>query len=144
MTNEQFVIDNYGPFLDQYLPTLYPYYPYYSYPALTSTVVFRPLSMNEVVTEISHNRPIIIGIAPEGGWAIPNESQHVAVLIGYDTSDGKADVVVNDPYPYYLDTSKPNPYFVVGASSPELGQYVLPISLLVQQMLWSNSIYQIH
>jgi hypothetical protein len=135
MSDEQYVINNYGPFISSYLPTYYP--------PLLSTLVFRPLSMAEIVIEISQNRPIIIGIAPEGGWALPNASQHVAVLVGYDTSNGNADVVVNDPYPFFSDSSKPNPYLFIGATSTSVGQYKLPYSALVQDMAWANTIYQI-
>ena len=136
MSNEQYVINNYGPFLFQSGYSQ-------SYSVIRSTLVPYALSMNDIVNEISQNRPVIIGIAPEGGWALPNVSQHIAVLVGYDISNGKSDVVVNDPYPFNLDTSRPNPYLFAGATSPQLGQYVLPRLTLVQNMAWANTIYQI-
>lgn len=136
MSNEQYVINNYGRFLSGYF-TQY-------YPSISSALVFRALSMNEIKTEISNNRPIIIGIAPGGGWALPNASQHIAVLIGYDNTNGANEVVVNDPYPFWSNPSLSNPYVLVGATSPRLGQYKLSYVALVQQLFWANSIYNMH
>jgi len=137
MSNEQYVINYYGPFINSYI------YPY-SYRPLSSVLIFRALSIDEISNEISNNRPIVVGIAPGGGWALPNASQHIAVLIGYDYSNGNHDVVVNDPYPFHLYSSQPNPYLLAGAMLLQPGQYKLSYSALVQQMYWANSIYSIH
>lgn len=135
MSDENIVIDNYGPFISGYLPGYYP--------PLISAVLFRPLSMDEVIWEISENRPILIGIAPNGGLALPNLSAHASVLIGYDVSSGRTDVIVNDPFPYFLYNNAPNPYLLAGATSPKLGQYRIPYLALVQNLAWANTIYGI-
>lgn len=127
------VIDNYGLELGAYLPAA-------SAP-LYSALMYRPLSMAEIQTEISENRPIVIGIAPTGGVAMAGTSEHIAVLVGYDLSNGRTDVIVNDPFPY-----APNgfdPYLSTGGIRIGSGQYKLPYLALVQDLAWENTIYQI-
>jgi hypothetical protein len=133
MSNMLTVITGYGAFLrSAFIPSR----------DLAATLVFRPLSQPEIITEIDAGRPIVVGIAPGGGFALPNASQHIAVLIGYDTSRGTMDVVVNDPYPFDLVTLQ-NPYIAAGGSRGSFGQFRIPLQALTFNLQWANTIFRI-
>jgi hypothetical protein len=109
---------------------------------LSSQMVFSALSFEATRNEIAAGRPIFVGFSPSGGIAIPNVSQHVAVLVGYDATNGRADVILNDPFPYAL-AGMPDPYFGAGATMVQPGQYRLPHSALVQRLAWANTLYAV-
>lgn len=137
MSNMQTLIDGYGLFVQSVL----------GIPSrdVSSLLVFRPLSAAEVATEISAGRPIVVGIAPGGGFALPNASQHVAVVVGYDYADGRQLVIVNDPFPFQYPpyNQRLNPYVGAGGVELSIGRYAVPYDSLVGQLGWANSIYQI-
>jgi hypothetical protein len=111
---------------------------------LSAGLIFRALSPAEVKAEIDGMRPVVIGIAPAGGWALPNASQHVAVLVGYDFSGPVPLGIVNDPYPFdYIPGAGPNPYVAAGGMRTQPGQYRIPLAALANQLGWANSIYNI-
>jgi hypothetical protein len=133
MSNMQQVITRYGTFLTlNGIPSR----------SLNATLLFRGLSAPEVKNEIDAGRPIVVGIAPGGGFALPNASQHIAVVIGYDYSRGVEEVIVNDPYPFDLIPA-PNPYLVAGGSRFGVGQFRIQIAALTIGLGWANTIYQI-
>ena len=109
---------------------------------LSATLIFRALSSSEVRTEIDAGRPIIVGIAPGGGWALPNASQHIAVVIGYDSSRGVDEVIVNDPYPFDA-VSLQNPYVAAGGTRMQFGQFRIPLAALAFNLSWANTIYRV-
>jgi len=110
--------------------------------SLNATLLFRGLSAQEVKTEIDAARPVIVGIAPGGGFALPNASQHIAVLVGYDYTRGTDEVVINDPYPFDIVPS-PNPYVAAGGVRIGAAQFRVRISALLGLLGWANTIYQI-
>lgn len=136
MTNEQQIINGYGPFLRSYG---------ISSRVLSSTLVFRALTTGEIADEISAGRPVVIGIAPSGGVALPNASQHIAVLVGYDYSGGQQSAIVNDPFPFHLYpySQYPNPYLAAGGMAVGAGRYHVPYHALVISLGWANTIYRI-
>jgi len=133
LTNLNFVIDNYG-----YTLTNFYFIPSRN---LSSQFIFSALTMDQVVGEINANRPILVGISPSGFVSAPNVSEHVAVIIGYDTA--RSELVVNDPYPFALFPGRTDPYVAAGGRLLRQGQYAVPYNGFVYQMLWANTIYQI-
>ena len=113
-------------------------------PNLVSTLVFRALTVNEVVAELDASRPIVAGISA-GSFPFPNFSQHVVVITGYDTRSTAPYLYVNDPFPYNLPqfSGRVNPYRAAGAIEVVPGRYRISYSAFVQQMAWGNSIYAI-
>ncbi|MBK6418527.1 MAG: C39 family peptidase [Ignavibacteria bacterium] len=112
---------------------------------LSASLIFRPLSKKEIQTEIEAGRPIIVGIAPGGGFALPNASQHIAVIVGYSFESGIDEVVVNDPFPfdYYPFNQNPHPYYRAGALRLSENQYRLSVKALTSMLGWANTIYKI-
>jgi Papain-like cysteine protease AvrRpt2 len=110
---------------------------------LTSALLFSPLSMDDVMTEIDAGRPILAGISP-GGYAFPDVSQHAVVIVGFDSTGASPALIINDPFPYdAFFTQQPNPYLAAGGSERQPGQYDIPYSSFISSMVWGNSIYQI-
>ena len=136
MSSMQQVINGYGPYVHSV-----------GYPSrvLSSALLFRPLSKLELATEISSGRPVIVGINPGGGFSLPNASQHVAILVGYDFSNDRQNVILNDPFPYqYAPYNQfPNPYVLAGGSQTGVGRYSLPYDALISRLLWGNTIFSI-
>src|SRR5262249_7148560 len=60
------------------------------------------LSPQQITSYIDGNTPVIAGITPSSIPYPPGMgfSQHAVVIVGYDTSAGGFNVVINDPYPY--------------------------------------------
>ncbi|HXB55380.1 MAG TPA: C39 family peptidase [Vicinamibacteria bacterium] len=136
MSNEYQVITLYGVFLRSLgVPSR----------VLSASLVFRALSADEIKAEVDARRPIVVGIAPGGGFALPNASQHIAVLVGYDLSASGQYVVVNDPFPFeiYPYNQYPHPYLSRGGRQLQVGQFRIPLNTLTTQLLWANSIYHI-
>lgn len=136
MSNEQRLINEYGSFVRSLG---------ISSPVLTSSLIFRALDQAEIAADISRGRPIIVGIAPGGGFALPNASQHVAVIFGYDFSGPVPYVLVNDPFPfqYYPFNQNPHPYLQAGGTAIGTGSYAIPYVALVTSLQWANTIYRI-
>ena len=107
---------------------------------LTSRLIFSALTFDDRRTEIASGRPILIGFAPSGGYALPNGSQHFGLITGYDAT--RSDVIVIDPYPYAA-TGTPDPYTAAGAAMLQPGEYRVPYSTLVQRLAWVNTVYGI-
>lgn len=136
MSSMQQVINGYGPYVHSIG---------YQSRVLSSALVFRPLSKPELATEISSGRPVIVGINPRGGFALPNASQHVAVVVGYDFTAGKQNVIVNDPFPFQYPpyNQYPNPYVTAGGSQVGIGRYSVPYDSFISQLVWANTIFGI-
>jgi hypothetical protein len=69
-------------------------------------------------------------------------SGHLVVIVGYDTSSGAQDVVVNDPYPYAA-AGYPDPYLGAGAQALQSGQYSIDYTTFVQTLAWNTTYYDI-
>jgi hypothetical protein len=100
--------------------------------------------MGEVQAEIDNNRPVVAGITA-GGFPFPNFSQHVTVIVGYETSSSGSFLFVNDPFPYNLPQfiGNGNPYFRVSATEVQPGQYRISYDTFVRAMAWGNTIDRI-
>ena len=111
---------------------------------LTSTLVFGPLRRDVLAAEISAGRPVVAGISPSG-FALPNLSEHFAVIAGFDFTGGRTDVLVDDPFPYNLPefSGRPNPYLAAGGQAVGPASYVIPYARLTAALNWGNTIYRI-
>lgn len=111
---------------------------------LTSALVFRSLNLIEIAEDIKNNSPIIAGISPTG-FALPNLSQHVALIVGYDANGLEPLLVVNDPFPFGMSQfgGQPNPYLALGAVQTQPGQYKISLKSFVTNMKWANTVYNI-
>ena len=132
MSNAKLLIDGYGVVAQQFTNSR----------VLSSILIFSALTFNDTAREIDASRPIIAGISPQG-YSYPNISQHIVAIVGYQNSNGTQLVVVNDPFPYDLFPSSPNPYTLAGATRTRPGQYSISYSALVSRLQWGNTIYQI-
>jgi hypothetical protein len=136
MSNLQQLINGYGVFANAVgVPSR----------VLTSQLVFRALGPDEAATEIVAGRPFAIGISPGPAFAVPNISEHFAVVIGYDYRNGAGDLIVNDPFPFHLPpfNASQNPYLAAGGSLIQSGQYRINGNTLIAAMDWANTIYLI-
>jgi hypothetical protein len=111
---------------------------------LTSSLVFGPLPASTLQAEIDAGRPIIAGISANG-FVLPNISEHVAVIVGYDFANGRSNVIVNDPFPYDLPqfAGRTNPYLAAGGRKTGQATYVISLEALVSRLNWGNTIYRI-
>jgi len=114
MTNMQEQLYNYGIIANQLG---------ISSPVLNSTILFSYLSYDQVKTEILGNRPVVVGISPTG-FSLPNISEHVALIVGFDERSGTPSLIVNDPFPFYLPQfgNVPDPYQYAGGTQIQAGQ----------------------
>lgn len=133
MSQMHVLVNGYGPFVNQFTPSR----------VLSSSLVFSPLSFSDTAREIDSARPVLAGISPTG-YAYPNISQHIVTIVGYqNTSGGTQVIIINDPFPYDLFPTNPNPYTLAGASRTRPGQYAVPYAAAVSRLQWANTIYQI-
>jgi hypothetical protein len=100
---------------------------------LTADTYSSPLSMDDVKTEINLQRPIIVGISPNG-HPPPHGSEHVALIIGYDD---QSDLIVNDPFPF---NPSRNPYGAAGGKQIARGQYIISRDAFVSRLLWREGV----
>lgn len=107
---------------------------------LSSSLLFAPLSMQDVMAEISARRPVLAGISPNG-ISFPDFPEHAVVIVGYDTSATPA-LVVNDPFPYAA-AGMINPYLYLGGVQIQPGQYAIAYESFVTYMKWGNTLYRI-
>ncbi len=109
---------------------------------LSASLIFRALTAQEIKVEIDGRRPIVAGINPGGGFALPNASQHIAVIAGYDFSSETPAVIVNDPFPFSIFPyiQFPHPYLTSGGVQLQQGQYRIPLNSLYTALSWNNSI----
>jgi hypothetical protein len=132
MSEAHRLINGYGPVANLFFPSR----------VLSSTLVFSALSFADTMREIDSGRPIVAGISPQG-FSYPNISQHIVVIVGYRYDSNGQRIIINDPFPYDLFPSSPNPYVQASATSTVPGQYSVPYSTAISHLRWANTIYQI-
>jgi hypothetical protein len=120
-----------------------------------STLVYSPLSPDQIKLEIDDNRPILVGLDTSGirhhsnpvdmffrggDW---NPGEHVVVIVGYHTVGGRFQVVVNDPFDY-MDNAPQDPWdHISGKEDLDDGVYDVPYSNWKITMPIVAMIYQI-
>jgi len=98
------------------------------------------LSPMRIIAEIDGNNPIIAAISPSGmGYLYPDGmGEHLAVIVGYDTSGAQFTILVNDPAPF-ADLGY-DPYLAVGGTLTIPGQYWIDYDTFVRTMVYKDSI----
>jgi len=99
----------------------------------------RELPFVIIRANIDNNKPILCGISPtsmrDNGGA-----EHVVLLIGYELNAGKTSVIINDPFPYSINS---NPYLRNGGSQLNGYQYRIPLNNFTNGLFWHWSIFNI-
>lgn len=105
-------------------------------PRLTVRYRARPLDEDTLMEAIDRETPVIAGISPSGRpgpWAT---SQHVALIVGYDSDDeGDVQLLVNDPFPF----AGANPYIQAGGDANGDGSYWISYRAFRARLDWAES-----
>ncbi len=99
------------------------------------------LSPDFLVTELNAKRPVIAGINPGAQFALPGNSQHVALIVGFYYSGLNLILKVNDPFPYFITGF--DPYVFNGAINNGNLNYQIPYVNFVNGLLWNTSWFDI-
>jgi hypothetical protein len=92
--------------------------------------------------QIDDKQPIVAGITPYGPVTAGCPA-HAVFIVDYDNSDpNNPQLIINDPFPYSL-TQIPEPYTPPG-SQLQLGQFEISYASFVNNLNWSDSIYDLH
>jgi hypothetical protein len=116
----------------------------YDGPTLTVQWRYSALNNQEIVNEIDARRPVILGISPSG-YPQNVQSEHVALLIGYEATNAGMNVIVNDPFPFdrVPFNQHPNPYLAQGGQSLGGGRYSIEVQRLRQGLVWRETFFSI-
>jgi Papain-like cysteine protease AvrRpt2 len=111
--------------------------------ALTVQVKDGSLSETEVKHELDEGRPIIVGLSPRG-FKIDGIRQHMALIVGYDTSADDLILTVNDPFPFedmrFLWIG--NPYVTAKATEEGDGRYEVGYEAFRSKLKWTQTLYR--
>ncbi|HEX8392534.1 MAG TPA: C39 family peptidase [Longimicrobium sp.] len=99
----------------------------------------RVISPGEIVQNIDARRPIIAGIS-SGRRIYEADSEHVALIVGYELRDGTLHLIVNDPFPY---ASGRNPFLRNGGTQPRPYQYRIAYDRFRDGVFWHWSVFNI-
>ena len=112
--------------------------------ALTVQLKVGSLSEAEVKSELDEGRPIIVGLSPRG-FKVDGIRQHMALIVGYNTSSGDLILTVNDPFPFedmsFLWVG--SPYLNARASEEGNGQYKVAYDAFRSKLKWTQTMYRI-
>lgn len=106
-------------------------------PRLEALLRSRPLSPEDVISEIEDGNPVIAGISPGGRPYGSSASAHVALIIGYRGTEEDLELRVNDPYPF--NDAQSNPYLAAGGERANRGSYWIEYSRFKQSLSWAES-----
>jgi hypothetical protein len=111
--------------------------------ALTAQLKVGSLSEEEVKRDLNEGRPIIVGLSPRG-FKIDGIRQHMALIVGYDTSSEDLMLTVNDPFPFedmsFLWVG--SPYLNARASEEGNGQYKVAYDAFRSKLKWTQTLYR--
>lgn len=107
------------------------------------------LTADQIKKEIDEGRPILVGISPGSLPPAAKEgigpvSQHVALIIGYQEINGKLQLIINDPWPYRLRSTDPNPYLKAGGSQNCEANYTIDRDQFCAKLGWQGSFININ
>jgi hypothetical protein len=111
--------------------------------ALTAQLKDGFLSEEEVKQDLDEGRPIIVGLSPRG-FKVDGIRQHMALIVGYDTSSGDLILTVNDPFPFedmvFLWIG--SPYVTAKASEDGDGRYEVGYEAFRSKLKWAKTLYR--
>jgi hypothetical protein len=112
--------------------------------ALTAQLKVGSLSEEEVKHELDEGRPIIVGLSPRG-FKVDGIRQHMALIVGYDTSSGDLMLTVNDPFPFedMIFLWVGSPYVNARASEEGNGQYKVAYEAFRLRLKWTQTLYRV-
>lgn len=112
----------------------------YDGPTLTVQWEYSALSDDRITNEIDAGRPIIAGISPSG-YPQNVQSEHVALVIGYEPTDGGLNLIVNDPFPFDRPpfNQRSNPYAAQGGQLLGAGRYTISAERFRSGLVWRES-----
>jgi len=112
--------------------------------ALTVQLKDGSLSEEEVKQEIDEGRPVIVGLSPRG-FKVDGIRQHMALIVGYDTSSGELILTVNDPFPYehHVFLWIGSPYVNARASEEGDGQYEVRYEAFRARLKWTKTLHRL-
>jgi hypothetical protein len=111
--------------------------------ALTVQLKDGILSEEEVKQELDEGRPIIVGLSPRG-FKVDGIRQHMALIVGYDTSSGDLVLTVNDLLPFedMIFLWIGSPYINARASEEAEGQYEVGYEAFRSRFKWTKTLYR--
>jgi hypothetical protein len=111
--------------------------------ALTAQLKDGSLTEEEVKKEIDESRPVIVGLSPRG-FKVDGIRQHMALIVGYDTSSDGLMLTVNDPFPFedmvFLWIG--SPYVTAHAIEDGDGRYQVGYEAFRSKLKWTQTLYQ--
>jgi len=111
--------------------------------ALAAQLKIGSLSEEEVKRELDEGRPIIVGLSP-AGFKVDGLRQHMALIVGYDTSSGNLVLTVNDPFPFedmrFLWIG--NPYHAARAVEDGDGRYEIGYDKFRSKLKWTQTMFR--
>lgn len=99
----------------------------------------RVISPAEIVQNIDARRPIMAGISTNRR-IYDTDSEHVALIVGYEILGGTMHVIVNDPFPY---AAGGNPFIRHGGTQLQPYQYRIAYDRFRNGVFWHWSIFNI-
>ena len=101
------------------------------------------LTEAELKKEIDEGRPIMVGLSPRG-FKVDGIRQHMALIVGYDTSSGDLMLTVNDPFPFedmaFLWIG--SPYVTAHAVDEGDGRYEIEYDAFRSKLKWTQTLYR--
>jgi hypothetical protein len=99
----------------------------------------RVISPAEIVQNIDARRPIMAGISTSRR-IYDADSEHVALIVGYEIHGGTMHVIVNDPFPYAVGG---NPFLHQGGTQLRPYQYRIAYDRFRDGVFWHWSVFNI-
>lgn len=96
-----------------------------------------PYSPQQIIKSISEEAsPVVAAINPSGTFSVGlSNAEHVAIIVGYYYDIyNRFILVVNDPYPFWIEGF--NPYSQAEAVAVAPGRYHVPYNSFANRMLW--------
>jgi hypothetical protein len=110
---------------------------------LTAQLKDGSLTEEEVKKEIDEGRPVIVGLSPRG-FKVDGIRQHMALIVGYDTSSDGLMLTVNDPFPFedmvFLWIG--SPYVTAHAIEDGDGRYQVGYEAFRSKLKWTQTLYR--
>lgn len=99
----------------------------------------RAISPEALMANIDSGRPVIAGTSYNHRIA-DMDAEHVALIIGYELSNGRLSLIVNDPFPY---AASQNPFLRHGGTLLADNQYRISYAAFRDQVFWHWSVFNI-
>jgi hypothetical protein len=132
--------DAFAAFLQQY-PQVARFNGFPTARSLSVNLVRSALPFSQIASTVNASHPIIAGITPSN-IPSPYGPSHATLIVGFDSTNGRQLLFVNDPYPYGLGPLGPfgDPYLLRGATYISRGRYAIDYNAFTSGLFWAESI----